>query len=208
MQWKQEGKCGLMQEKTGVPADLTAQKQLLRRKVKMIRNGLSEECIARMSEEIGQKLVRMEEFRKAGTVFFYMDLPGEVRMRDLIMHCLSEGKKAAIPKTEGQALHFYGIDSFSHLTRGAMGIMEPDPEFCPLMDGEEEALMILPGLAFDRSLGRVGYGGGYYDRYLAVHSCHPTVAAAFECQLFDKVPCGENDIRPRVLVTESRYYTR
>lgn len=95
-----------------------------------------------------------------------------------------------------------GTVNLFHVVRGKMGILEPDPAFCPCMDEEEDALMIIPGVAFDRARNRIGYGGGYYDRYLSIHREHPTVAAAFECQLFDAVPCDRHDIRPQCLITE------
>lgn len=92
------------------------------------------------------------------------------------------------------------------LSPGAMGILEPVPAVCPCADGEEQALIIMPGVAFDRKGNRIGYGGGYYDRYLQRHSAHITVAAAFEFQIFDEVPHEDTDIRPRMLVTEKGIY--
>ncbi len=196
-------------EKTGAAGfqdGCTGQKRLLRRKVKTIRENLSREAISRMSSEIQKRIEILSQFQTARTVFLYMDLPGEVQMKGLIGDCLNAGKKVAVPCVEGQVMHFYRIESFDHLVRGKMDILEPDPDYCPCMDEEEDALMILPGLAFDRSLHRVGYGGGFYDRYLADHRQHMTVAVAFECQIFDEVPFDERDICPRMLVTEKEIY--
>ena len=85
-----------------------------------------------------------------------------------------------------------------------MHIMEPDPDRCECLDSEEDALIIMPGVAFDADRRRIGYGGGFYDRYLAVHPGHVTVAAAYEFQVLEQVPSQEQDIRPQLLVTEDR----
>ena len=84
-----------------------------------------------------------------------------------------------------------------------MGILEPEEG--ALADGAD-ALVIMPGVAFDRDRRRIGYGGGYYDRYLAAHPCLPTIAVAFDCQVLDEVPYDEYDIRPQILVTETSVY--
>ena len=105
--------------------------------------------------------------------------------------------------TGGGRMKFYEIRSFAHLAPGAMHILEPDPAFCPSLDDAEDALVILPGVAFNRELNRPGYGGGYYDRYLHIHGSHPTVAAAFDFQVVSKVPHEKNDLRPEILVTEN-----
>ncbi len=183
------------------------QKRILRRKVKKIREGLSIQSIEQMSNVISDKIRTLVEFENADAVFLYMDLPGEVQMRRLTEICLKARKRVAVPRIEGRQMHFYGIESFGHLVTGRMNILEPDPDYCPCMDKEENALMVLPGLAFDRALHRVGYGGGFYDRYLSEHRKHCTVAAAFECQIFDAVPFDERDIRPQMLVTEKEVYS-
>ncbi len=182
------------------------EKRLLRRKVKKIRENLSREELSSMSGVIQKKIESLGQFQAAHAVFLYMDLPGEVQMRGLIEACLRAGKKVAVPRVEGREMRFYRIESFDHLVQGKMDILEPDPGNCPCLDEEEDALMILPGLAFDRSLHRVGYGGGFYDRYLEEHRKHMTVAVAFECQVFDGVPSDERDICPRMLVTEKEIY--
>ena len=87
-----------------------------------------------------------------------------------------------------------------------MNILEPDPVVCACLDEEEDALMIMPGVAFDTKRHRIGYGGGFYDRYLQEHKKHPTAAAAFDFQLFDEVPYESTDICPDCLVTPSCIY--
>ena len=99
---------------------------------------------------------------------------------------------------------FFRIDGEEDLEPGYFGIREPK-QGLSAADGSN-GLMIMPGVAFDRSRGRVGYGGGFYDRYLAAHPDLFTAAVAFEFQLFDQVPREETDILPRCLITEKQIY--
>ena len=184
-------------------------KQALRRIVAARRREASESELAGMSALITQRILELGVYQKAGMVFSYMDLPGEVQTRALITQCLKDGKRVAIPRLsipggsqgrEKSGMHFHEIRDFDHLVIGAMNISEPDPSFCPNADREEEALIIMPGTAYDQNLNRVGYGGGFYDRYLERHRHHPTVAVAFDFQIFDAVPHEQTDISPQILV--------
>lgn len=198
---------------------ISGRKMQIRRIVMERRRACSEAALADMSEDIAAQILRLDVYRSAKTIFAYMDLPGEVQTRTLIGRGLADGKKVALPRVEGQRMRFYGIGKGTGLTQGlsgrqdpgymhlllpgAMGILEPDPSRCPCMDDEEDALIIMPGVAFDKDRNRIGYGGGFYDRYLQAHPAHPTVAAAFRFQIFDAIPHGAEDIRPQIIVTES-----
>ena len=220
---------------------ITDQKKKFRRIVAARKRECGPQLFAGMSEKIIAQILSLDVFRNSETVFVYMDIPGEVKTRSLIEHCLKDGKKVAIPRIEGNSMRFYGIDSFRHVSvltpqsirtnsqaAGPDGIRtnsrsseaycpgskkmssmpsrlqipEPDPTFCPCMDGEESALMIMPGVAYDTSLNRIGYGGGFYDRYLQIHRHHPTAAVAYHFQIFEAVPHEDTDIRPQLLITE------
>ena len=123
--------------------------------------------------------------------------------RDLIEKALEMGKTVAVPRVEGDDMVYYEIKDFSTLKSGYFGIMEPDGgKVCT----REEGFLLVPGVAFDSARHRVGYGKGFYDRFLAAHPGFTTVAAAFEFQLFDAVPFEETDILPQMLVTEQKIY--
>lgn len=188
--------------------NITEKKRSLRKEAISRRKKYSEEERVLMSGRIMERILELDEFRTAQTVFLYMDISQEVKTGALIDCCLKMGKRVAVPRVEGNVMHFYEIDSPDHLMKGTMGIPEPDPAVCPCADTEEQALMIMPGVAFDRKLGRIGYGGGFYDRYLAEHPHHPTVAVAYECQIFDEIPCEDTDLRPQMLVTEQGCYLK
>ena len=178
------------------------EKKEYRRIVAERRALLSAEEILERSRRIMEKILRLPFYKETETVFAYMSLPGEVQLQDFLIKCWAEGKRTAVPKISGKEMHFYRIDSFGNLSPGAMSILEPDPAICPLADGEENALMIMPGLAFDRERHRIGYGGGYYDRYLEKHRSHKTIAVSFEFQLFDQLPMDDLDIVPDLLITD------
>ena len=113
------------------------------------------------------------------------------------------GKTVAVPRVEDDDMVYYEIKDFSTLKSGYFGIMEPDGgKVCT----REEGFLLVPGVAFDPARHRVGYGKGFYDRFLAAHPGFTTVAAAFEFQLFDAVPFEETDILPQMLVTEQKIY--
>ena len=95
------------------------------------------------------------------------------------------------------------ITSFDELKPGAYGILEPD---AGIPASADDGLMIMPGVAFDTNRNRVGYGGGYYDRYLESHPQLHTLALAFDMQVLFEVPAEEQDIKPQLLVTETNIY--
>ena len=103
----------------------------------------------------------------------------------------------------GKNLVFYVLEDFSQLEQGYFGIEEParGERAC-----REDALMIVPGVAFDPQRHRIGYGQGFYDRYLSVHREHTTFAVAFDFQVLNRVPAEAADICPSLLITESRTY--
>jgi 5,10-methenyltetrahydrofolate synthetase len=143
--------------------EITEKKRALRRTIAERRKQYPQEVLADLSAQITERILALEAYQKARTVFLYMELPGEVQMRALIEQCLRDRKKAAVPKVfrgsgrmhspDGEAstpgMRFYEIRDFDHLVRGAMNILEPDPAVCACLDEEKDALMIMPGVAFD-----------------------------------------------------------
>ena len=157
----------------------------IRKEVFARRRAATQEEIQEKSRMIYEKITALPEFLDADCFFAYMDFKKEVMTRDLIEKALEMGK------------------DFSTLKSGYFGIMEPDGgKVCT----REEGFLLVPGVAFDPARHRVGYGKGFYDRFLAAHPGFTTVAAAFEFQLFDAVPFEETDILPQMLVTEQKIY--
>lgn len=129
----------------------------------------------------------------------YADYNHEVVTRYIIEEAWRQGKEVAVPKVQGRDMVFYKLVDFSQLEPGYFGI--PEPAFGEIVDWTV-ALMIMPGVAFDRDNHRVGYGGGFYDRFLEKHPQLFKVAVAFDFQVLESVPTEPTDIFPQILVTE------
>ena len=119
----------------------------------------------------------------------------------LIEEAWKAGKEVAVPKVDGKDMIFYKLTDFSQLEPGYFGI--PEPARGEIVEWED-ALMIMPGVAFDKNNHRVGYGGGFYDRYLEKHPDLKRIAAAFEFQILSEVPTEPTDISPEIVVTEKQ----
>jgi 5-formyltetrahydrofolate cyclo-ligase len=183
-------------------------KETLRKMIRERRGQSAPSDISHDSDIIFRRIREMDEYIISGAVYCYVDMKNEVQTRKFIAQALTDGKMAACPRVnlKKKEMDFYYIDSLKDLEEGTMGILEPK-QSCERADSAS-ALLIMPGVAFDGQLNRVGYGGGYYDRYVKANPWHKTVAVAFEFQMFDEVPHDENDVRPQLLITESRIYQK
>lgn len=153
--------------------------------------------------KIRQNLLELEEVRGAESVFSFVSYGTEVDTLELISLFLQQGKLVAVPKVIGEEMEFYQIAGLEQLSPGFQGIPEP-PETCPVRG--EEGVMLLPGLAFDGERNRVGYGGGFYDRYLAENggAGMVTVALAYDFQVVECLSVDDYDWKPDILVTDGR----
>lgn len=155
------------------------------------------------SIRIMEKLTELPAWRESDILLAYVDAKREVETRLLMQQAWNEGKKVAAPRVDGNGImHYYYLNSLDELEPGSFGIMEPK-ENCRICE-LEEGLMLMPGVAFDENCHRVGYGGGYYDRYLEKHPGLLHIALAFEFQMFPEVPFEDHDILPELIVTERR----
>ncbi|MCR5781253.1 MAG: 5-formyltetrahydrofolate cyclo-ligase [Clostridia bacterium] len=170
--------------------DTDRQKKALRQKMKRARAELSDEQREAAARRILEALKALPGFRRAETVYLYAALPDELPTKGITEYCLSHGKIVALPRVEGDVIRFRRINAFSELHPGVMGILEPS-ERAPEL--RAPGLMIVPGLAFDDDNNRLGYGAGFYDRYLADHPGMFTVGVGFECQRADAVPTDYYD---------------
>ena len=176
-------------------------KKEIRKIVKERRSLLLPEEETAASRKILELLISLPEYREADTVYCYVDYNHEVQTWPVMERAMADGKQVAVPRVDGKNMDFYYITSKVDLESGYFGIMEPKVGL-PIAE-EKEALFLMPGVAFDRAHHRVGYGGGFYDRYLERMPELKTVAVAYECQMFEAVPFEEFDIRPEVLITEA-----
>lgn len=179
------------------------EKQEIRTEVKRRRADADSSFLHEASRAILDAFIQLPAYMEAQILLAYVDAKREVETRSLMEQAWKDGKKVAAPRVDGAGImHYYYINSLEELCPGSFGIMEPE-ESCPLCE-TEEGLMLMPGVAFDESCHRVGYGGGYYDRYLEKHPGLVHIALAFEFQVFPEVPFEAHDILPEMIVTERR----
>lgn len=183
-------------------------KQELRTRYLSCRNSLLAGERREKSRKIWELLKKQDVFQSAQAVLVYMDYRSEVMTTGLVEELLSnKEKKVFAPKVEGMNIHFYAIDTMDDLSDGYQGIREPEESpdrlFCSEDLQKMKCLILVPGAVFDRERGRMGYGKGFYDRFLAAFPELCSVALAFDCQIAKKVPVEVHDIRPDMIITES-----
>ena len=161
------------------------------------RDGLMPAQISRLSRAAQESIIRSKEFRTAGCVGAYFAFGSEVRTDLLISEVKKLGKTVALPRVEGQNISFYQYLDSNHLVKGRFGIMEPLPQI--RVKGID--LLVVPGIAFDRRGYRLGYGKGYYDRFL---SENPTISIglAYSIQLVENIPHRSHDRRMDAIAAE------
>lgn len=167
-------------------------KQELRQAIRARKRAMTEKDILRRSEILAEKFARSNAYRAAKTIYGYLPYNQEVRTVPMLRRALEEGKRVAVPKVYGDDMKFIYLDDLSQVAKGYAGIPEPVADGPVAQD--ETALVLMPGLAFDRAGHRIGYGGGFYDKFLAREPHHPTVALCYDFQVMDRLETEEFDI--------------
>ncbi len=189
------------------------QKTQLRTEMRARRRALSDMARAVASMRIFEHLQTLDCWKTAKTVMVYLSVPPEVETDTAVMRLLMEsaggGRRCVVPwcKTDGELGLFHLISPEKELAPGMMGIPEPVAEWRNVPEravapGELD-LILLPGVAFDSHGGRLGQGGGYYDRLLAQTPRAVTVGLAFSCQMVPEVPHLPHDRQVDFVVTEN-----
>ena len=167
-------------------------KKVLRRAIREQKRAMTEAEIVSRSEKLGALFVNSEAYRTAKTIYGYLPYNQEVRTVPMLAQALRDGKKVAVPKIYGDTMKFLYLDDLSLVEKNEMGIPEPIADE-PVAE-DQTALVLMPGLAFTKQGDRMGYGGGFYDRFLAEEPNHPTLALCYEFQIVDSLPTEEFDI--------------
>lgn len=176
-------------------------KQQIRKYIKSIKSEMTESEILIKSRSIENKLMETMEYKEASSIYVFISYNQEVLTSGIIEKSLKDGKKVYVPKIYGDVIRFHEIHSLeADVSPGAFGILEP---LGGPADESHEGLMIMPGVAFDRELHRLGYGGGYYDKYLAIPNSHLKMAVAYEFQILDSIPTDEFDVKMDIIITEN-----
>ena len=169
-------------------------KKELRRAISAKKRAMTAAEIEAKSAFLAEKLFAHPLYREAPSLYAYLSYNQEVRTEPILRRCLQDGKRVAVPKVldSGTRMEFLWLDDLTAVAEGYCKIPEPIADG-PVAD-DPRALILMPGLAFDREGGRMGYGGGFYDRYLADHPGHPTVALCYGFQLLPHVEMADHDI--------------
>ena len=183
------------------------EKNLIRKQMKQLRADMTRTERFEKSMQIFEQLITVPEFKRADRIYTYVSMDNEIDTIMLIDYSLSLEKRVFVPRVSGRDMEFYEISDISELSPGYMGIYEPD------INGREPdysrtGFMCMPGLAFDKSHNRIGYGGGFYDRYLSVENKLYKAALAYEAELLESIPAQDGDVRPDMIVTEENIYRK
>lgn len=175
------------------------------------RKNLTEDEVAAKSEAILQKVLKTPEYMEADNLLLYADYNHEVMTRGIFEDAIMRKKRVYFPKSDGltNSMIFYQTVSVKQLEKGFMGIPEPkeNTQLCYKFNPDEDTLVILPGVAFDTRGFRLGYGKGFYDKFLSSRRQLSTMALAFACQIVEELPSEEHDIKMDKIVTEEIIYS-
>lgn len=175
------------------------------------RDALPEEERASLSRRILAEVLDLPSYRRSDVVLAYASFGSELTTDEFLRRVLEDGKVLLLPRVEHNRLGLYEVrDVVRDLTPGTWGIREPVPNRCPNVDPASVGFALVPGVAFDRSGRRLGYGGGFYDRLLkdGLPNSTPLVSGAFEVQIVDEVPVDPHDAPVDAVVTEKGIYPR
>lgn len=167
-------------------------KQTLRRQIRERKRAMTEAEIVAAGETLGRLFAESALYQNARTIYGYLPYNQEVRTVPMLRRAIREGKRVAVPKVYGDEMKFIYLDDFSQVEKGYAGIPEPIAD-APIAD-DPTALVLMPGLAFDREGHRIGYGGGFYDKFLAKEPNHPTLALCYAFQMQEHLETEEFDI--------------
>ena len=167
-------------------------KKELRRQIREKKRAMTEEQIVAAGERLAELFLACQQYKDAKTIYGYLPYNQEVRTVPMLEQALRDGKRVAVPKCYGDQMRFIYMEDLSLVENGYANIPEPIADE-PVAD-DPTALVLMPGLAFTKDGNRMGYGGGFYDKFLAAEPTHPTVALCYDFQMVEYIPTDDYDI--------------
>ena len=167
-------------------------KKELRTQIRAKKRAMTPAQVEACSEKLAELVRAHPLYKAAKSIYGYMPYNQEVRTIPIMRQAQADGKRVAVPKVYGDTMKFLWLDDLNAVAPGAYNIPEPiadEPEA-----DDETALVLMPGLAFDPEGHRCGYGGGFYDKFLAAHPSHPTIALCYGFQMLDHLDVDAHDI--------------
>lgn len=184
--------------------DIREHKTELRNKYKQIRREMPANVKMQRDEKIFSRLIELDAYKSSQTVLTYVSTEIEVDTIKFIKHALNDGKNVAVPRCvpNTRDMVFYIIKSLRDLESGSFSVLEPIPKQCKKLTGFDEAFCIVPALVYDRYGYRLGYGKGYYDRFLSAHKNMFCVGIGYCCCTVTELVHGRFDVAVDTLITE------
>lgn len=182
-------------------------KNLLRQQAMKMRNSLNSLEVQGKSHEISQLFLSLPLYREVPSILSYLSFGSEIDTTAIIKNAWLRGKRVLVPvcQTKDKTLLISELRSLNELSPGTWGIPEPKKEYLRPVSPSEIGLAIIPGLAFDSRGHRLGFGAGYYDRFLStLPSECPKIALAYNFQIVEFIPNEAHDVPVDLIVTEKR----
>ena len=179
-------------------------KNILRKNYKILRLNILDKSIK--DDSICENIINSSLYQNSKHILCYYPLSSEINILKIINHALSHGKKVSLPVSliDG-TMNFYYIDNLMSLKEGLYGIMEPPKSESNLVKDFSDSICLVPGLTFDTSGYRLGYGKGYYDRFLNRNNIH-SIGLCYEELLVSILPINEFDQQVKFICTEKNIY--
>lgn len=168
------------------------EKKALRDRIRTQKRAMTPEEIESRGKALGELFRNSQAYQNATAIYGYLPYNQEVRTTPMLAQAQADGKRVAVPKVYGETMRFIWLDDLTKVEKGYSGIPEPI-EDGPVAD-DPTALVLMPGLAFDPEGHRLGYGGGFYDKFLEQEPNHPTLALCYEFQMLPHLETEAHDI--------------
>lgn len=180
------------------------QKKLLRTEFKQIRDNIPLKEKTAADKKITATLLDSDEYKGCSTILSYVSMGSEADTYTLIVQALKDGKQVAAPRCDDNngKMTFYVINSLEQLKTGSFSVMEPIPEKCSILANFDNSICIVPGLAFDEYGYRLGYGKGYYDRFLSEHNKIFKIGIGYSCCIVSELVSDAYDVPADLVITE------
>ena len=182
------------------------EKKVLRNKILEIRDSLNNNEKELMDNKIFNELINTDLYKRSINIFIYISFSNEINTRNIIEKAFKDTKNVFIPKVykDDKLMKAIKLNSIDELKKNSMGILEPIDD-SNYIEKENIDLIVVPGVVFDKECNRIGYGGGYYDRYLKdIKSKENKIALAYDLQIVDKIESEVHDIKVDYIITNTR----
>lgn len=182
------------------------EKKVLRNKILEIRDSLNNNEKELMDNKIFNELINTDLYKRSINIFIYISFSNEINTRNIIEKAFKDKKNVFIPKVykDDKLMKAIKLNSIDELKKNSMGILEPIDD-SNYIEKENIDLIVVPGVVFDKECNRIGYGGGYYDRYLKdIKSKENKIALAYDLQIVDKIKSEVHDIKVDYIITNTR----